>query len=190
MSALSALGLEPAPEETEGVTPPETPEPVTEPETAPVEPAEPADEPIVVPEGAANPDAVKAAIQAERKTAREANARARDLERQIKERDEQDKPLEERLSAADDRAQKAELRALRLEVALENGLSITLAPRLAGSTKEELEADAAALITELGVKPAAPGMDGGYKPGPVTPVDPAKQHSLDIGALLGRARQG
>lgn len=186
MSALAALGLEPAtddpPEGTSEATPP-APE-VTE----PVVDVPEVEEPVVVPPGAENPDAVKAAIQAERKKAREANAAARDLERQLAERDAAAQPLEDRLTAAEQRAQDADLRAIRLEVALDKGLKTRHASRLVGSTKAELEADADALLADLGVTPT-PGLDGGYKKDPPKAQDPAQAHNEFIVSLARGARQ-
>jgi hypothetical protein len=54
--------------------------------------------------------------------------------------------LTERLAAAEARAAEIEGRALRLEVAAENGLTPAQAKRLVGSTREELEADAEELL--------------------------------------------
>lgn len=65
--------------------------------------------------------------------------------------------LTERLTAAEKRAQEAELRALRVEVAAEHGLTPAQARRLVGTTKEELDADAAELLETFGSrKPGAP----------------------------------
>ncbi len=50
------------------------------------------------------------------------------------------------------RGDTAELRAARLEVALEKGLTLTQAKRLVGNTREELEADADELLADLGKK--------------------------------------
>lgn len=181
---LAGTGLEPAPEvpDEPGVAPVE-PEP-----TEPV--AEPAEPEIVVPEGAENPDAVKAAIKAERTKARDANARARDLERQLRERDEADKPLEERVTSADARAAQADLKVVRLEVALEKGLTIKQAARLIGTTKQELEDDADELVSDLGVTPAKPNLDGGYKKDPPKPKDPARDHGAFLAAVIGAKNQG
>lgn len=44
----------------------------------------------------------------------------------------------------------AEMRALRLEVALEKGLTATQAKRLVGGSKEEMEQDADALLADFG----------------------------------------
>jgi len=62
---------------------------------------------------------------------------------------------------AEKRAADAEARALRLEVAAEKGLTLAQAKRLVGSTKEELEADAAELLESFG---ASNGNGGGVKP--------------------------
>lgn len=53
--------------------------------------------------------------------------------------------LRERVEAQERRAAEAEIRALRLEVAAEKGLTPAQAARLAGATREELAADADAL---------------------------------------------
>lgn len=58
----------------------------------------------------------------------------------------------ERASTAEGKASQAELRALRAEVALDKGLSATLAKRLQGSTREEIEKDADELLAEFGEK--------------------------------------
>lgn len=58
----------------------------------------------------------------------------------------------ERASTAEGKASQAELRALRAEVALDKGLSATLAKRLQGSTREEIEQDADELLAEFGEK--------------------------------------
>jgi hypothetical protein len=60
-------------------------------------------------------------------------------------------------AAADARAKAAELRADRLEVAAAKGLSPTLAARLMGETREEIEADADELMAQL--KPSGNGTD-------------------------------
>lgn len=64
----------------------------------------------------------------------------------------------ERAQQAEARAQEAELRALRAEVAQAKGLTPAQAKRLAGSSLEELEADAEELLETFGVgKPVTPG---------------------------------
>lgn len=91
--------------------------------------------------------------------------KARDLEDASKTETEK---AAERLTAAERRAQEAELRALRLEVAAEKGLTPAQARRLVGTSKEELEADADELLDTF-----APGGDDGTKPR--TPSRPAER---------------
>jgi chromosome segregation ATPase len=62
----------------------------------------------------------------------------------------------EKLTALEKRAEEADARALRAEVAAEKGLTAAQAKRLAGGTKEELEADADELLDSF--KPT--GKDG------------------------------
>lgn len=80
--------------------------------------------------------------------------------------------LAERVAAQEQRAAAAEMRALRAEVAQEAKLPAVLAARLVGTTREELMADAAALLALIptGEKP----VDGA--PGE-TPVEPPKPNS-------------
>lgn len=62
--------------------------------------------------------------------------------------------LQAQLSEVTTRAEAAELANLRLEVATETGLSPNLAKRLVGSDRDELLADAAALLAEAKPAPA------------------------------------
>lgn len=94
----------------------------------------------------------------------------------------------ERLTAAERKAADAELSALRLDVALDkapDGMAVAqvrkLARRLSGSTREEMEADAAELFADFAPKPK-PTADsrrpvealksGALPAGETTPVDP------------------
>jgi hypothetical protein len=72
-----------------------------------------------------------------------------------------------RAEEAEKRAQIVELEAIRNSVALSKGLTPSQAKRLVGATKEELEADADELLTDLKAsKPApAPSADGQGKQG-------------------------
>ena len=63
-----------------------------------------------------------------------------------------DQPDPEKLAAAERRAEEAELRAMRMEVAADKGLSAKQAKRLQGATREELESDADELLADF--KPA------------------------------------
>lgn len=57
---------------------------------------------------------------------------------------------QDKVREAEAKAEKAESAALRLEVALDKGLTAVQAKRLLGSTKEELEADADELVQSFG----------------------------------------
>jgi hypothetical protein len=56
----------------------------------------------------------------------------------------------DKLAEAERRAAEAESRSLRYEIAAEKGLTIKMAKRLVGTTREEMEADADELLAELG----------------------------------------
>lgn len=60
--------------------------------------------------------------------------------------------LEERVAEIERAARESELRAMRAEVANAKGLTPTQAKRLVGSTREELEADAAELLADIGAQ--------------------------------------
>lgn len=60
--------------------------------------------------------------------------------------------LEERVAEIERTAKASEERAMRAEVANAKGLTPTQAKRLVGSTREELEADAAELLADLGAQ--------------------------------------
>lgn len=79
-------------------------------------------------------------------------AKAKELEDAGKSESER---LTERASSAEERANAAEQKALRLEVAMEKGLTPAQARRLVGATKEELEEDADDLLASF-----APSKDG------------------------------
>ena len=100
----------------------------------------------------------------------------------------------ERLTAAEQRAQEAELRALRLEVAADKGLTPAQARRLVGTSKEELEADADELLDTFGAR----SDDGERPPTPRRPVEKLRPGAAPAGepeetdprklALAARAR--
>lgn len=153
---------------------------------------EPAAEPVVEPPinapnpeeiaaQANNPDAVSNAIKAEREKAkaeREARlaAEARIKEFEDAQKSEEEKRQEELAAAKQEaEAQKARVHELevaqtRSEVAAEKKLPPKLAGRLTGDTREEIEADADALLADLGTLPVEtpPPGDGGAR----TPVEP------------------
>ncbi len=99
-------------------------------------------------------DAGKKALDAERKARKEAERQLAEVAARLKEIDDQDKSdnekLTERLTTAEKLAADAEVRAMRAEVAHSKGLTPGQAKRLAGTTVEELEADADELIETFG----------------------------------------
>lgn len=87
----------------------------------------------------------------------------------------------EREAEAARRAEEAELRALRIEVAAEKGLTPAQAKRLVGATKEELEADADEILADFGGKPQVTAQNTGA--GAVSP----DRNSDDPNTWLRRA---
>lgn len=135
-------------------------------------------------------DAGKRAIQSERDARKAAERRAADAEAKVQEFEDANKSETERLAGqagrekkradeADARAVSAEAKALRLQVALDKQVPAELIDRLRGETKEELEADAEALMALVGSGDGGKGgatppgsFDGGAR-------KPAPQKSLD-----------
>lgn len=75
--------------------------------------------------------------------------------------------LAERADSAERTATETAAKLARFEVAAEKGIPIELAPRLQGSTKEELLADADVLLTQVGqTAPKPPTLDGGARKPP------------------------
>lgn len=191
---LAAAGLTPAPEVVPDVA-------AAVPTPAPAAPAAPApvatpaaEEEIVIPEGAENPDAVKNAIAAERKAARDANARARQLQADLEAQENASKPLEEQVAESNRKSAEADLRATRLEVAAEAGIDLKLASRLSGTTREELLADAEAFKPLIGATAPAPTVppEGGVRTPAPEKKDPVKDHNNLLAQALGArpARSG
>lgn len=93
--------------------------------------------------------------------------------------------LRDQLAAAEKAAQEAELRALRLEVAADKGLTPSQAKRLVGSTLEELEADADDLLADF--QPAKGAVEAkpteNLRPGTAGTTDPTTT-SIDVDALV------
>lgn len=110
--------------------------------------------------------------EAEAKALRPAAQKLADLEESQKSELEK---AQARADAAEKKALETEHAALRASVALELGLTASQAKRLVGSTKEELEADAAELLADIkNTKPGtAPSSDGQGKQGEA--VGDAKQ---------------
>jgi hypothetical protein len=131
--------------------------------------------------GARNPDAVKNAIQAERenakvakKAAEDANAALEAERAKVKQFEDRDKSAQEKAEqdAADAKkeAKEATHKLLRLEVAGAKKLPTSLASRLTGETKAELEADADELL-KLVKEQDTVSVDGGARKSSKTPDD-------------------
>ena len=151
---------------------------------------------------AENPDAVRNAIRRQTEAAKAEKKRADDLAKKVKEHEDaklSDKEkLEGRAKTAEEEAAAAKRVAMQFEVAADKDLKLGLAKRLTGATREEMEADADALIADMGDaakvggspkpkpsggKPKGQGGDGGATP-------PAGAIGDDHPAGMARIRAG
>lgn len=180
-----ATGDEPTTPETP--TPPETPAPETPETPAP----ETETETPETPEGAEKPDAVKNALDKERKAARDARTAQRAAEGQLREARETIATLTQERDDATAKLPElenevADLRAQldRYEVAESKGLSLKVAKRLTGSTRDELETDADEVASLFGT-PADVDFDGGPRTPTPKKVDPEKAHQSLLVGLFG-----
>lgn len=150
---------------------------------------------IKVPEGAKDPDAVKAAIQSERDAAKAAKqeaatakaeaATARDALASFQAESAQTvEKLQADLTVATEALTPAKLLAEKYEVADAKGMPLAAARLLQGDDRAAIEANADALIA-LGVGKSAPAdFDGGTRETPKAQVKPEEAHQGFIGALL------
>lgn len=134
------------------------------PTTAPAATEQPQEPTAVAPEVEALGDGGKAALAAERKARRDADAQLKALQTRLQEFEDRDKSevekLQARLAAAEKSATEATLKALRADVAQAKGVPAGL---LSGATEEELNASADALLAfrgETAKVPAAPSAAG------------------------------
>lgn len=155
-------------------------------------------------------DAGKRALDAERKARRDAERDARDWRaraeaneaaaQKVKDAEDAGKTeiqrATEAATAASKRADEAELRALRLEVAHEKGLSPAQAKRLVGKDRAELEADADELLEAFKQGGSATGQTGSGRPkerlrggaAPDGEAEPTGKDLLDKMPRTGAAR--
>jgi hypothetical protein len=150
--------------------PANTPPPADAPPADPPDPSAPSAADVIK-----NPQVVLDLLAQTRDSERRLNRRIKDFERGERERSDAAKTeLEratERASTAEGALQGEQLGRLRLEVALEQlagdnpivKMAIAMAPRLQGSTREELVADAGNMRQLLGQQP--PGTNGTPPPG-------------------------
>jgi hypothetical protein len=94
-------------------------------------------------------DAGKKALAAEREQRKAAEKELAKYRKAEADKADADKTEAEKRAAAEQRAVDAELRATRLEVAHEKGLTPAQAKRLVGTTREELEADADEVLRDF-----------------------------------------
>lgn len=111
------------------------------------------------------------------KTAKSSQKQIDDLSRQLQEFQDRDKTDAQKLTDAKTAAEKtaadAQARLMRYEVAAAKKLPAEWAARLQGSTQEDLEADADALMQALGTQQQrqAPSYDGGVRTGAPATTD-------------------
>ena len=115
---------------------------------------------------------------AHRKEAQEAKARVEEFENA--QRSEIEK-AQAKTTKAEQRAAEAEAKLVRFEVATEKQIPPKLVPLLTGTTREELEAQAALILENA--KPADPDFDGGTRdpaPAAQTPDQAHNQFLVDL----------
>jgi hypothetical protein len=93
--------------------------------------------------------------------------------------------LEERVAEIERQAKESEERALRAEVANAKGLTPTQAKRLVGTTREELEADAADLLADIGAQKQKNNVSPREGNNPKASDDPMREFAR---GLFDRAR--
>lgn len=113
-------------------------------------------------------DAGKKALDEERKARKAAEKELDKFRKAEQDRADADKSEAEKRTAAEQRATQADLRAMRMEVAFEKGLSAAQAKRLVGSTRDELETDADEIKRDFPTAPTttAPKPDPSQGPRP------------------------
>lgn len=130
-------------------------------------------------------DGGKKALQEERRKARAAERQLGELQKRLQELEDRDKTeaqkLTDRATAAETDATQAKRELERYRVARDKKIPAEWVDRLKGSTKEELEADAEALLEALGTQQQrnTPSYDGGVRAG----APPA----TDMNALIRQA---
>jgi hypothetical protein len=134
-------------------------------------------------------DPGKRALVAEREAREQAVASAAALQKQI---DDASKTAEEKaaeaLAEAQQRASKAEARTAQYDAAVKTGLPLHLAPRLVGSTPEELAADAVQLKAQIGATPTGgtPRPDPSQGGGAGTEIDPREAGKAEARRRFGK----
>lgn len=129
---------------------------------------------------------------AENRKAREA-AEARAAELEDRDRSDLEKAQRKiaettkRAAEAEERAQAAEAHFIRQEVAVSRDFKASALPLLHGTTREEIEASADALIAWAKDNEKLPlGFDGGVRVTPADPKTPEEAHNDFLIGILGR----
>jgi hypothetical protein len=165
----------------------------TEPPPVPPAPAPPATTPPATPPAPPNDEPLgepgKKALDEERKKNRELEKELAGHRKAAQDKADADKSEAEKRAAAEERATQAELRAARLEVAAEKGLTPAQARRLVGTTKEELEADADQILIDFPVAPATTATPPVPKPDPSqgSKGTPPAARAKSLGEAVGNA---
>ena len=140
-------------------------------------------------------DAGKKALEAERKARRDAEKQLREIQSRLQEIEDKDKSetdrLREKVASLEADNAKLTTESIRAEVAMAKGLTAAQAKRLAGSTREELEADADEILemfpAQAGATPPPsdkprPDLKGG--------TDPTEDSDVDIKAIVDSIPRG
>lgn len=101
-----------------------------------------------------------------------------------------DQTAAEREAAAEQRANAADLKALRLEVAFDKGLTPAQAKRLVGATKDELEADADDILEHFPVKKDDGRPKGNADQGVRTTPPPSSPRQADLQQIEADLQSG
>ncbi len=145
-----------------------------------------------VPAGAQNPDAVRNALNAERKAARGAQKRAEAAEAKVAEFEEATQTETERLSgrleSLTSENKQSKVENLRLRIALDEQVPPELIDRLRGDTREEIEADAKEPVKLIGPRESA-GFDGGVRTPAPEPISNDPKTALGQGLFQALERR-
>lgn len=145
----------------------------------------PATEPTAEPKGDAEPlgEAGKKALAAEREQRKAAEKELAKYRKAEQDKVEADKSETEKRTAAEQRADAAELRATRLEVAAEKGLTAAQAKYLSGDDREALEKKADEILADFPAAAVKPS--GTPKPDPSQgPRGETKTRPTSLGAAV------
>ncbi|WHT21015.1 DUF4355 domain-containing protein [Crossiella sp. CA-258035] len=153
--------------------------------TPPADPAPPANEPLG--------DAGKAALDAERKRAKEAEKRAKELEDRLKEIEDKDKSelekAQSRLAELEQASSSAEAKLRRYEIAAKHSIPADYMDLLTGSDVDTLESQAAKIATLVKANTEAQKLPAfAANPGQGTPPATTSKPDVEAGRRLYQER--